>query len=435
MSSLFISYSRKDIEFAHKLTESLKKEDLDFWIDWEGIPPTVDWWNEIQRGIEGADIFLFLLSPDSARSTVCKREIDHAIQNGKRLIPTVVRDVKADDVHPGLGRLNWIFLRENDNFETAFRKLIVSIKTDYEWTQTHSQLQLKALEWERNNKENSLLLRGKELLDAELQLATNTSREPHPTDLQREYVLHSRQATDRQRRVITLTAIGVIIALAALAVFGFIQAGLARDAQSTAETNLKIAQTAQVDAENKEKARATQQALAEERAKIARAGELATLSRSLRDSQLDLSSLLGVEAFNTWDYFRTRSALVDNLLTNPRLKQYMFKHSDWVSAVAFNPKNDMVASGGCTKRIGLRCDQGEIVFWSTANGILTRSSAIHGHSSSVSSLAFNPAGTFLPQEVARNSMEGTASMVRSFCGIPQRMNRSASLSSGMPTIS
>ena len=38
MSSLFISYSRKDIDFASKLTKSFDGQNLDFWIDWEGIP-------------------------------------------------------------------------------------------------------------------------------------------------------------------------------------------------------------------------------------------------------------------------------------------------------------------------------------------------------------------------------------------------------------
>jgi hypothetical protein len=51
MANIFISYSRKDIEFAKRLTGELQKNDLDFWIDWEGIPPTVDWWKEIEKGI------------------------------------------------------------------------------------------------------------------------------------------------------------------------------------------------------------------------------------------------------------------------------------------------------------------------------------------------------------------------------------------------
>jgi hypothetical protein len=36
MAKVFISYSRKDIEFAKQLTAELQKSDLDFWIDWEG---------------------------------------------------------------------------------------------------------------------------------------------------------------------------------------------------------------------------------------------------------------------------------------------------------------------------------------------------------------------------------------------------------------
>src|SRR5688572_8219698 len=173
MASLFISYSRKDIDGARKLTKAFHGQDLDFWIDWEGIPPTVDWWKEIQKGIEEADIFLFLISSDSCASKVCKQEIEEATKNGKRLIPIVVRDVRAGEVPTELKPLNWIFLRESDDFDAGFSNLITAIKTDYEWVQQQRRLQVRALEWERSNRENSFLLRGKELEDAELQLATN----------------------------------------------------------------------------------------------------------------------------------------------------------------------------------------------------------------------------------------------------------------------
>src|SRR6266508_3173459 len=163
MASLFISYSRKDIEVARRLTDAFKGQELDFWIDWEGIPPTVDWWKEIEKGIEEADIFLFLLSPDSTKSTVCKQEIEHAAKNGKRLIPVVVREVNAGEVPSELRSLNWIFFRDQDDFNTALGKLITAIKTDYAWVQFHRRLQVKALEWERSNHENSLLIRGKDL--------------------------------------------------------------------------------------------------------------------------------------------------------------------------------------------------------------------------------------------------------------------------------
>ena len=214
MASLFISYSRKDIDFARRLTEAFKGQDLDFWIDWEGIPPTVDWWKEIEKGIEEADIFLFLLSSDSAKSKVCKREIEHATRNGKRLIPVVVRDVKADEAPVELQPLNWIFLRENDDFYESFGRLMTAIKTDYEWVQTHRQLQVKALEWERSARENSFLLRGKELQDAEFQTVANSSKEPFPTDLQREFVSSSKDARVKQRRIASGISMVVVIIIA-----------------------------------------------------------------------------------------------------------------------------------------------------------------------------------------------------------------------------
>src|SRR5690349_8651267 len=166
MASLFISYSRKDTESARRLTQALKSQNLDFWIDWEGIPPTVDWRNEIQTGIEEADIFVFLLSPDSCASKVCGEELDHAVRNGKRLIPIVIRDVPAGNAPGELRALNWIFLRETDNFEAGFGRLLTAMQTDYAWVQIHRQLQSKALEWERNNHEHGFLLHGEELQDA-----------------------------------------------------------------------------------------------------------------------------------------------------------------------------------------------------------------------------------------------------------------------------
>lgn len=214
---MFISYSRRDIDFARRITQAFKSQKLDFWIDWEGIPPTVDWWKEIQKGIEEADIFLFLLSPDSAKSNICRKEIGHAIANGKRLIPVVIRDVKAEEAPPELQPLNWIFLRESDVFADGFDKLMTAVKTDYEWVQTHRQLQVKALEWDRSSRENSFLLRGKELRDAESQLAANSQKEPYPTDLQRGYVIASKKASIRQRRIIAsvlATAIILVIWLA-----------------------------------------------------------------------------------------------------------------------------------------------------------------------------------------------------------------------------
>jgi len=98
MAKLFVSYSRKDSVAAHRLIEALKSIQQDVWVDWESIPPAVDWLEQIFRGIEESDAFIFLISPDSIASEVCKVEINRAAQNNKRIIPIVLRDVHA--LHP-----------------------------------------------------------------------------------------------------------------------------------------------------------------------------------------------------------------------------------------------------------------------------------------------------------------------------------------------
>src|SRR5512141_1244521 len=124
-SKLFVSYSRKDSLAARKLIQAFEKMELDVWVDWEDIPPAVDWMDQIFHGIEGSDAFIFLVSPDSVVSEVCNVEIGQAAKNNKRIIPVVVRDVdrKQIKVNPVIGELNWIFNRETDPFEEALTRI------------------------------------------------------------------------------------------------------------------------------------------------------------------------------------------------------------------------------------------------------------------------------------------------------------------------
>src|SRR5262245_24496086 len=121
MTDLFISYSRHDLDFVTGLHDELKKNNRNVWIDLEDIPPTAEWLEEIYDGIENANTFVFVISPDSVVSNVCKMEIEHAIKNGKRLVPILHRDVPDRNlIHPSLASHNWLFFREQDNFERSF---------------------------------------------------------------------------------------------------------------------------------------------------------------------------------------------------------------------------------------------------------------------------------------------------------------------------
>ncbi len=93
MADVFISYSRKDKEFVRQLHEALAAHNRDTWVDWEDIPPTAQWWTEICAGIEAADTFVFVISPDAARSKPCFDELEHATKNNKRIVPLLRHEV------------------------------------------------------------------------------------------------------------------------------------------------------------------------------------------------------------------------------------------------------------------------------------------------------------------------------------------------------
>ena len=145
MAKLFVSYSRKDSVAARKLIESFKSViEQDVWVDWESIPPAVDWLEQIFHGIEEADAFIFMVSPDSIASEVCKVEITRAVQNNKRIIPIVLRDVASKDCPESIRKLNWTFIRETDNYEEGLAKVKTAIELDLDWleeqTERRSQL-------------------------------------------------------------------------------------------------------------------------------------------------------------------------------------------------------------------------------------------------------------------------------------------------------
>jgi WD40 repeat protein len=231
MSHIFISYSRRDLDFAQKIVDALAAKDLDTWIDWKSIPKGEDWQQEIYRGIEEADAFLFLVSLDSVTSGPCNGEIAHAVKNGKRILPIFIANVDDrgiygvtekfphEDQKKEISRLNFIKCREGrDDFDGAIEEIRRTIHTDYEWLKFHTELQVKALKWEQK-KDNSRLLRGKELQDAEQQFANaGNQKDPQPTISQRQYLLKSRQYADSIKKTITWSSIGVAVIMVLLAV-------------------------------------------------------------------------------------------------------------------------------------------------------------------------------------------------------------------------
>jgi CHASE2 domain-containing sensor protein len=216
VTDVFISYSRRDKEFVQQLHAALLAQNRDTWIDWQDILPTEKWWKAIEAGIEGAEAFVFVISPDSVTSKVCADEIEHAIKHNKRLIPVVRRDTEPEQVHSALSAHNWLFMRESDNFDAAIARLIEAIDTDLKYVRTHTRLTVRAVEWEAAKRDNSFLLRGKDLAASERWLRQGQSKRPAPTPLQIEYIAASRTVQYRKlepRNVVLMSAAAAALSM------------------------------------------------------------------------------------------------------------------------------------------------------------------------------------------------------------------------------
>lgn len=234
MADVFLSYSRKDAEFVRRLDAALADREREAWVDWEDIPPTAEWWEEVQRGVEGSDALLFVISRESARSEICARELGHALQHGKRVIPLVREDVDPAALPPGLADINWIFFRPQDDFDEALGRLTTALDTDLDRARFHTRLLTRAVEWDQRGRDRNLLLRGSDLEDAERFMALGSLTPPRPTPLQGEYVEAGRRAATRRRRIGVAVGAVVVAGLAVLSVLALLSRSEAIDQRQSA---------------------------------------------------------------------------------------------------------------------------------------------------------------------------------------------------------
>lgn len=227
-----------------RLHEALKAHQRDVWVDWEDIPLSADWWKEICAGIEAAETFMFIISPDGVRSEVCQKEIDYAVRHNKRFVPVLRQELTVEDqprIHPAVRSHNWIFFREQDDFEKSVAALLKAIDTDLSHVREHTRLLVRAKEWESKNRDASLLLRGSDLTEAESWLYASASKDPQPLDLHRQFIALSRKSVNaRQRTTVGALVLGLLLT-SVLAVFAFIQWQAAADNARRANENAATA--------------------------------------------------------------------------------------------------------------------------------------------------------------------------------------------------
>lgn len=87
----FISYPRRNAEFALKLANELKSAGFDIWCDQLDIPAGARWDDEVQKALAECGIFMVILTPEAIESENVKDEIGYAIDSRKRILPVLLK--------------------------------------------------------------------------------------------------------------------------------------------------------------------------------------------------------------------------------------------------------------------------------------------------------------------------------------------------------
>jgi WD40 repeat protein len=258
-----------------------------------------------------------------------------------------------------------------------------------------NEIATDAQEWVEHHRDSSYLYSGARLANANEQLKSN-KLVLSGTSL--EYI-QAGQARKRRNRMASIGAVvAVILALiVAVGIFG----SLSVRNSNTAAT-AQAASTAAVAQQSTAQAASTQAVANEQKAQrqaaISRAGELAALALSGRDTTFNTSLLLALEANKAVDNPRTEGALLTLAASQPGLESYITGHENWVNSVAFSPDGTRLVSGG-------GAGAHPLMLWDVTNpSAPTRLATLDGKFDYVSSVAFSPDGKHVASAVNDNTI-------------------------------
>ncbi|NET06178.1 MAG: TIR domain-containing protein [Symploca sp. SIO2B6] len=368
---IFISYSRADSDFARKLNEALQIQGKTTWFDQESIPPGSNFQEEIYRGIQNSDNFLFIISPKSVNSPYCADEVEYAQSLNKRFITILHQQVSTSELHPVLRKVQWIDFNQYDgDFYANFSELVRTVDTDRDYVRSHTKWSQQAFEWQQQDKDKDLLLRGSEFSIAQfwLQEAEQNKRQPTPTNLQKEFINSSREEIEAEekrekRRQLVLKVLLVLVSAACTAsvIFGW----QAVQKTKLAEEAQKQAEKAQGEAEKATKTAVEAKNRAVEASEIAETESLKSLSKTseaLFSSQQILDALIeGIRAGKElqkypehkqkFQEYANKKPLYKSIITSLFNAVYLVRernrfdgHEGLIWDVSFSPDGKMIAS-------------------------------------------------------------------------------------------
>jgi len=134
----FISYSRKDSEFALKLAKKLRAGGVSVWLDKLNIIPGQAWDLAIQGAIENNPFMLVILSPAAIESQDVRNEFNYALALHKTVIPVLYRECKVPFRLQGR---QWADFR--GEYQNGFEELLKALRSEGTKASTTAILQVE----------------------------------------------------------------------------------------------------------------------------------------------------------------------------------------------------------------------------------------------------------------------------------------------------
>ncbi len=124
---LFVSYARVDKPYCVQIVSVLGAHDI--WYDQRLFAGT-NWWHEIYRRLEWCEGFLWLLSPESIRSSACQREFNLALSLGRIVFPLLIHpDVEIPEALRAIHHVDFSRGLKQDALDTLLRSLEAADKS------------------------------------------------------------------------------------------------------------------------------------------------------------------------------------------------------------------------------------------------------------------------------------------------------------------
>jgi hypothetical protein len=213
--NVFISYSRADEPFADELRLGLEDRGYVVEIDKHSIRQGEEWKSRLGKLIAASDTVVFVLSPDSARSPICRWEVEEAYAQAKRIVPVLHRSLSEPpkgrqpdgslwpegpaEAPPRLSLLNYPRFDEGRSFMAGLRGLVQALESDLAWIEAHSRLAIRARDWDEGGRAVNRLMSGADIAAAKALVETRKSSAPPMLPVQIDFIQASEAFEAAQR--------------------------------------------------------------------------------------------------------------------------------------------------------------------------------------------------------------------------------------------